>query len=193
MWQNANRIVLSGPVDDQMYFHFAESFFAHTDENPTEPLVIIVASEGGCPEIALAIYDLIQSVNTPVYVIANGYAHSSAFIILLAAEFKRRLAYPHTRFMLHKGVQKDLPLSGDKELEVCGKELREINLAIMRIVSKNTNLSKQKVRMTFFSSTAPIYFNIQEAIEWGFISEVVKKRNFKTKTASRSNKILLVK
>ena len=193
MWRSANRIVLSGPVDNDMYFHFTDSFFSHIDENPKDPITVVINSEGGIPEIALGIYDLMQSVNTPIYTIANGYAHSSAFRIMLGADAKRRLAYPHTRFMLHKGVQKDLPLSGDKELEVCGKELREINVAIMRIVSKNTHLSSQKVRMTFFNNTAPVYFNVQEAINWGFISEVVKKTNYPTKAQPKSRKFLLLR
>lgn len=193
MWKSANRIVLSGPVDHTMFSHFTDGFFSHIDGNPKDPLTIVINSDGGEPEVALGIYDLMQSVNTPIFTVANGRAHSSAFIIMLGTEAKKRLSYPHTRFMLHKGVQKDLPLSGDKELEACGKELREINVALMRIVSKNTHLSSQKVRMTFFNNTAPVYFNVQEAINWGFVSEVVKKTNYPTKTQPKSKKFLLLK
>ena len=66
----------------------------------SDPVVVHIMSEGGCPTAGVAIYDAIRATSCQVATLAHGDVMSSAALIYLAGD--RRVMRPHARLMFHR-------------------------------------------------------------------------------------------
>jgi ATP-dependent Clp protease protease subunit len=64
------------------------------------PIFLWINSEGGDVDDALAIYDVMQTLNTTVHTIAHGLVASAAGLILAGGDV--RIAMPNSWFMAHQ-------------------------------------------------------------------------------------------
>jgi ATP-dependent Clp protease protease subunit len=64
------------------------------------PIYLWINSEGGDVDDALAIYDVMQSLQSPVHTIAHGLVASAAGLILAGGD--KRTAMPNAWFMAHQ-------------------------------------------------------------------------------------------
>jgi ATP-dependent Clp protease, protease subunit len=80
------------------------------DAQSSQPINIVINSEGGDVYPALAIYDAIRRCNSEVHILATGYCMSAATIILQAGTVRK--ATPHCVLMVHDGQD---TLSGTPE------------------------------------------------------------------------------
>lgn len=71
------------------------------DFQSSQPINVIINSEGGDVYPALAIYDAIRRCNSEVHILATGYCMSAATIILQAGTVRK--ATPHCVLMVHDG------------------------------------------------------------------------------------------
>ena len=66
----------------------------------SDPVVVHLMSDGGCPMTGVAIYDAIRAARCEVVTLAHGDVMSSAALIYLAGD--RRVMRPHARLMFHR-------------------------------------------------------------------------------------------
>nr|YP_009767446.1 ClpP [Hedysarum semenovii]QIS98064.1 ClpP [Hedysarum semenovii]UWV18529.1 ClpP [Hedysarum semenovii] len=71
-------------------------------ENQKKKIVLLLNSPGGSILPGMAIFDLMQTLPSPVHTICVGTAASMAALLLVGGESKQRTAFPHCRVMMHQ-------------------------------------------------------------------------------------------
>lgn len=139
----------------------------------SDPIVIYFASDGGCLNFGMSIYDIIKNSKLKISIIGHGSVCSMATIILQAADL--RILYPSTCFLIHDITSK---FEG-KRLEVLNHTSRlkkEFNLLIDIYTNsmvngkffKGKNYSQiRNFLLKKLKNTPELYLTAQEAVEWG--------------------------
>lgn len=139
----------------------------------SEPIYLIIDSEGGDVPEGLVLYDMMKTLSCPIYTIGKK-CYSMAAIILSAGEKGCRYIFPHAKTMLH------LPMgmtSGDaKEMEIQGKEMQKIKHMLIDILRDN---GVNKMPKTILKDIdREHWMDSQEAIDYGIADEIVDKGFF---------------
>lgn len=167
---NMRKAYLFGEINNER----AEKFIAQLHElfeQSGEPITIYINSSGGSVTDALAIYDVLRSAPCAIHLIGLGKVHSSAITILLAAERANRASYPNTEFMSHDiSWKSDGPRAFLKDRV---DQLERTVTQLLRLYTRDTNLDEAQARQMFFTDMADHYFNADDALAMGFISEIV--------------------
>jgi ATP-dependent Clp protease, protease subunit len=164
------KVYLFGEINNER----AEKFIAQLHElfeASGEPVAIYINSCGGSVTDALAIYDVLRAAPCAVHIIGLGKVHSSAITILLAADKERRASYPNTEFMSHDiSWKSDGPRAFLKDrVDQLERTVRQL----LRVYTRDTSLTDEQARQMFFTDMADHYFSAEEALEMGFIWEIV--------------------
>ena len=141
-------------------------------EDDKKEITLYINSPGGEVISGLAIYDYIQLMKAPVKTVCIGTAASMAGILFLSG--KKREMYEHTRVMLHDPSYANGDISGKKSHEIKHEldKLDEVRQTIAEIVSQKTGRTLEEVYEVTAEDT---YFNVQEAIDFGICTGMVKK------------------
>jgi ATP-dependent Clp protease protease subunit len=164
------KVYLFGEINNER----SEKFIAQLHElfeESGEPITIYINSCGGSVTDALAIYDVLRAAPCAIHIVGLGKVHSSAITILLAADRGRRSSYPNTEFMSHDiSWKSDGPRAFLKDRV---DQLERTVKQLLRIYTRDTEVSETQARQMFFTDMADHYFSAEEAMEMGFISQVI--------------------
>lgn len=94
------RVFLLGEITSQMANDVIMQLLWLQDEGDA-PISMYINSPGGDVVSGLAIYDVMQTLEVPVYTYCLGNAVSMASLILTAGQQGQRYIYPHSRVMIH--------------------------------------------------------------------------------------------
>ena len=111
---------LSGSVTEEASKNLIAQLLYLDMESPGTPITLYICSGGGLVYAGLAIYDVMQYIQSPVHTVAIGHAESMAAILLCAGAKGHRSALPSARVMLHEpslGVSRNT--STDVMIQVC--------------------------------------------------------------------------
>ncbi|HVQ93512.1 MAG TPA: ATP-dependent Clp protease proteolytic subunit [Mycobacteriales bacterium] len=119
------RIVYLGTAIDSGVANalIAQLLFLEAD-NPDREINLYINSEGGSMSAALALYDTMRFIKTPVATTCIGQAVAGAAVLLAAGEPGRRSVLRHARVVLHqpaaqgRGAIPDLILQADEVVRV---------------------------------------------------------------------------
>ncbi len=110
-----------GTIDDDKASCLIDRLLAFEEQDPEQPVQILINSTGGMLSPACAIVDVMASLSCPVYTTALGRCESDATLILAAGEPGHRVVHPSTRLMIHnvrKGTFSISPINGAKAPEM---------------------------------------------------------------------------
>ena len=128
-------------------------------------------SPGGSVVDGLAIYDVMNWVNCDVSTYTMGMAASMGSVLLSSGEKGKRYALPHSRVMIHevssgfRGKYKDI--------EVEYNLTKNLQNELYGILSVNTGKTIEQITE---DGKLDKWFTAQEALEYGLIDEIIKKR-----------------
>jgi ATP-dependent Clp protease protease subunit len=146
-------------------------------ENPKKEIAMYINSPGGVVTSAMAIYDTMQYIKSPVSTVCMGMAASAGSLILVAGEAGRRVALPNARVLLHQpsggfqGQASDI----ERHAEDIIKTKRRLN----EIYVKHTGQTMEVVERTLDRDHI---MNAQEAKAWGIVDIVQEQREGDTPT-----------
>lgn len=168
---NMRKFLINKAMDEEM----AENIFYFLDEcnseSTTDPITIIINSNGGFSFALLGMLSAIKNSEAPIIGNVYGECYSFAIPILLACD--TRLASPYARFMVH-----EVSCAYDKRR----RRLSEWNdlLADMQYMSEfytNFITEHSKIKKDFletiYNQKTDYYFDVNKALELGVIDEVV--------------------
>jgi ATP-dependent Clp protease protease subunit len=95
-------IFLTGPFDDVMASLICAQLLFLESENPKKEISMYINSPVGQVSSALAIYDTMQYIRSPVSTVCMGMAASAGSLILAAGAAGQRVALPNARIMVHQ-------------------------------------------------------------------------------------------
>ncbi len=140
-------------------------------EDSEKDITIYINSPGGYVSSGLAIYDTIQFIKPDVSTICIGQASSMAAVLLAAGTKGKRYALPHSRVMLHQPIGGVTGQAAD--IAIHAKEIIRIKETLTEILVKHTGQKEEVIKR---DTDRNFFMNVQEAIEYGIIDEILEKR-----------------
>jgi len=143
----------------------------HLDnEDNTKPIHFYINSPGGIVYDALAIYDTMQFIKSPVHTYGIGVQASAAAFLLGSGEKGKRFILPNATVMIHQ------PSSGTRgkvtDMEIDLKEGLRLKKVLNEIMAKNTGQPLKRVEVDM---ERDFWMSAEEAKKYGVVDEVIKK------------------
>lgn len=164
-------IFLGSDIDDNMA-NVVMAQMLHLDaEDPDKDIQLYINSPGGVVTAALAIYDTMQFIKSPVSSICIGQAASAAAVLLLSGEKGKRYSLPHSRVLLHQpsgGVQ-----GTSMDVEIQTREMVRMRKILNEIIANHTGQPVKKIEK---DTERDFILNAEEAKNYGIIDEVIVKK-----------------
>ena len=136
---------------------------------PERPIQFWINSPGGDVTAGLAIYDVMNYVNTEVHTVAIGMAASMAAILLSSGTRGKRFALPNAEVLIHQpagGVQ-----GQTTDVINAAKHMEKIRAAINAILAGNTGRTTEQIAA---DTDRDYIMSATEAKEYGLIDGVIR-------------------
>lgn len=167
-----DRIVfLAGPISDPVANSIIAQMLFLASKDPKKDIQFYINSPGGLVTAALAIYDTIQYIKSPVSTVCVGVAGSAAAILLAAGAKGKRFALPNSEILLHQVAGR---AAGQAvEIEITARQIMKIKDRLNHILA---HLSGQPLKKVQIDTDRDFYLSPEEAREYGLIDEVIKTK-----------------
>ena len=166
------RIIFLGNEIEDNIANVVMAQMLHLDaEDPEKDIQLYINSPGGAITSALAIYDTMQFIKSPVSSICIGQAASAAAVLLLAGEKGKRFALPNSRVLLHQpsgGVQ-----GTSMDVEIQTREMVRLRKVLNEIIAKHTGQDIKKIAK---DTERDFILSAEEAKLYGIVDEVILKK-----------------
>jgi ATP-dependent Clp protease protease subunit len=164
-------IFLTGQVYDSVASLICAQLLFLESENPNKDISFYINSPGGVVSAALAMYDTMQYIRSPVSTVCVGMAASAGSLLLTAGAKGKRYALPNARIMVHQ------PSGGAQgqatDIEIQAREILYTRRLLNDIYVKHTGQPVEAIERKLERDT---YMSASEAREFGLIDEVVDRR-----------------
>jgi len=166
------RIIFLGVAVDDNIANLVMAQMLHLEaEDPEKDIQLYINSPGGVVTAALAVYDTMQFIKSPVSTICIGQAASAAAVLLLAGEKGKRFSLPNSRIMIH---QPSGDISGTTiDVEIHTREMVRIRACLNEIIAKHTGQEVKKVEK---DTERDFILDAKEAKEYGIVDEIIYKK-----------------
>jgi ATP-dependent Clp protease, protease subunit len=172
-------IFLTGPFEDGMATSICAQLLFLESENPKKEISMYINSPGGQVTSALAIYDTMQYIKSPVTTVCMGMAASAGSLILQAGEAGQRISLPNSKIMVHQPSGGARGMASD--IEIQAEDIRKTKKLLNEIYVKHTGQSYETIEKTLDRDR---YMTAEEAKNFGLIDHVYIKRQDGTETAA---------
>jgi ATP-dependent Clp protease, protease subunit len=166
------RIIFLGSDIEDNIANVVMAQMLHLDaEDSEKDIQLYINSPGGSVTSALAIYDTMQFIKSPVSSICIGQAASAAAVLLLAGEKGKRYSLPHARILLHQpsgGVQ-----GTSMDVEIQTREIVRLRKLLNEIIAKHTGQDLKKIEK---DTERDFILTAADAKVYGIIDEVIEKK-----------------
>ena len=156
--------------DDVANVVVAQMLFLEADD-PEKDMHLYLNSPGGSVTAGLAIYDTMQFVRPDVATTCIGQAASMGAWLLAAGTPGKRTALANSRIMIHQ------PMGGARgkatDIGIQAKEILNLREKMNEILASHTGRSVAEIAR---DTERDYYMSAQEALEYGLVDQVVKKR-----------------
>ena len=167
-----DRIIFMGTAVNDYTANVIQAQLLYLDSVDSErDISLYLNTPGGSVYAGLGIYDTMQFIGSRVATICTGMAASMGAVLLVAGEKGMRAALPHSRVMIHQ------PLGGIQgqasDIEITAREILKLKDELYQIIS---NHSGQKIDKIHQDADRDYWMTAQEALEYGMIDKVFKKK-----------------
>ncbi|EDM23584.1 ATP-dependent Clp endopeptidase proteolytic subunit ClpP [Caminibacter mediatlanticus] len=164
-------IMLQGEINDHTASLIVAQLLFLEAENPEKDIYLYINSPGGVVTSGFAIYDTMNYIKPDVVTICMGQAASMGAFLLSSGAKGKRFALPHARIMIHQ------PLGGAQgqatDIEIHAKEILRMKKELNKILAENTGQSVRKIEK---DTERDFFMSAEEAMKYGLIDKVLKKR-----------------
>ena len=165
----ARKIFLFGEINQRVAREVSERLVA-LSATGSDPITLVINSQGGHVEAADTIYDMIRYVASPVRVLGTGWVASAGAHIFLAPEREDRFSLPNTRFMLHQPAGGVHGAAVDIGIEA--KEIVKMRKRLNRIISERTGQPLDRVEK---DTDRNFWMSAEEARDYGIVGRIVSR------------------
>jgi len=138
--------------------------------DPTRDITFFINSPGGSVIDGLAIYDTMQYVACDVRTVAIGMAASMGQFLLCAGAPGKRMALPHAQILMHQ------PSGGAEgqatDISIHLRHTLELKRSLAATIAHHTG---QPLERIVADSERDRWFSAQEALDYGFIDEIITR------------------
>ena len=163
-------IILSGEINDSMSNSIVAQLL-YLDSINNDDICLYINSPGGSITAGMAIYDTMNFINSKVTTICIGMAASMAAFLLSSGERGKRYCLENAEVMIHQ------PLGGAQgqatEIKIAAERILKLKKKLNNILSINTGKNLKQIER---DTERDYFMNADEALKYGIIDEVLKKR-----------------
>ena len=163
------KIYMWGEVNDKTAKYVIDRL-EYLDLVGTEEIQLFINSPGGFVTDGFAIYDTMQSIESPVSTICTGLAASMGSILLSAGKKGRRFIQPHAKVMIHQ------PSGGARgqasNIEIAANEILKTKHLSAEILAENCGQSVEKVLKDF---NRDYWMDANESLDYGIVDGIFKR------------------
>lgn len=162
------KVFLWGMVHDDSAKHVIDRLL-YLDSLSNDEIQLVINSPGGYVTSGMAMYDIINTIKSPVSTVCSGLAASMGSIILSAGAKGRRFIYPHGRVMIHQ------PSGGAQgqasNIEIQAKEIVKTKELSAKILADNCGQDYDKVMKDF---NRDYWMDSKESLEYGIVDGIME-------------------
>lgn len=163
------KVFLWGEVEGKSAKHVIDHLL-YLDSQSNDEIQFFINSPGGYVTDGFAIYDVMQSLNSPVSTICSGLAASMGSILLSGGTKGRRFIQKHAKVMIHQ------PSGGTRgqasNIEIQAAEILKIKELSAQILAENCGQSVEKILKDF---NRDYWMNAEESIAYGIVDGEFQK------------------
>lgn len=163
-------ILISGEINKDQADAFTKQMLV-LDAESDDPIYVYINSPGGDVYSGFAIHDMIQYVNSPVYVIGEGLVASAAALIFLAADREHRVGLPHSTYLIHQPLSQMKGVAVDMQIQA--EKMGELRKALDELIAEATGKTLEEVSR---DTERDYWLNAPEALEYGILSRIIKSK-----------------
>jgi ATP-dependent Clp protease protease subunit len=164
-------IFLTGQVYDQVASVICAQLLFLESESPNKDISFYINSPGGVVSSALAMYDTMQYIRSPVSTVCIGQVASAGSLLLAAGAAGKRYALPNARIMVHQ------PSGGAQgqatDIEIQAREILYTRRLLNNIYVRHTGQPVEAIERKLERDS---YMSAEEARDFGLVDEVVESR-----------------
>lgn len=161
-------IFLGSEVTDEVANRICAQLLLLAAEDPQRDIHLWINSPGGSVHSGMAVYDTMQFVENDVVTTTMGMAASMGQLLLCAGARGKRYALPHSRIMMHQpaggmgGTASDIAIQAEQMIYT--KRMFQERVAL------HTGQTREQIEA---DSDRDRWFTAQEALDYGFIDQVI--------------------
>lgn len=166
------KIWISGEINEKSAFDVINQLLVMDSEADGE-ITLIISSPGGAINDGLAIYDVINTLKSPVRTIAIGTVASMASILFAAGDKGRREILPSARIMIHdpRVIGNGGVMTATQVIEL-GNSLQITKDRINSILAEKCGKNLEEVNS---DTLVDKYMSAEEAIEYGIADAICER------------------
>lgn len=157
------RVFLWGEVNDKNAKHVIDRLLYLDAIDDTE-IQLFINSPGGYVTDGFAIYDTMQTLQSPVSTICTGLAASMGSILLSGGTKGRRFIQKHAKVMIHQ------PSGGTRgqasNIEIQATEILKIKELSAKILAENCGQTREKILKDF---NRDYWMDSEESVSYGIV------------------------
>lgn len=173
-----NRVLfLCSQIEDELANQLCGMMIYCNAENSIPDIYLFMNSLGGYITSGFAIIDVMNYINSDVLTHNLGMCASMASMVLINGEPGRRIAFPHSRAMIHQPIG---GISGQAlYLKLEANEILRLRRVCTEMYFRLTNVSRAKIeylmqtRDEYFSSNGQLSFGLVDAVGVGDFSAIM--------------------
>lgn len=136
-----------------------------------KPIKIHLNTDGGALSDALAIYDCLRGIRSPVIIIATGVCASAGLLILSAGDL--RVATKHTLFFYHQAILPSEAFTSRDQIASTNEAYNLCQKRYDKILGQRSTLSKTEYAQEFEGKVSK-YFTSKDALQYGLIDGILE-------------------
>lgn len=169
------RIFMFDDIDDKSIGTVIKGLYYMDSESTEKPIELFIGSFGGSEYDMFALYDVIRTLESPIYTIAIGKCMSAGPLLVACGEQGHRYATPNTFFMVHQSWD-DLGIKRVDELKKDLQHYEQMADSWYSLMEKHTKQSASFWKKEC-QKVGDKYFDAEQAKEWGIIDHIWSEKD----------------
>ena len=166
-------VFVTGVVNSELAHKVNKQLLALEKADPKNPVVLWINSPGGEVYSGFSIYDTAQFIEPSVITVVAGSASSMGSVISLAAEKEFRVAFPHSKILIHQPLLGGMLQGSASELEIHAKDIVELKKKMHRLYAERTGGNVENFAEMMDRDR---WIEPEEGIKLGLISKIISSR-----------------
>lgn len=136
---------------------------------PGVPVHFYLNCPGGMVTAGYAIYDMMQSISSPVYTYCIGFAASMGSILLSGGAKGKRFIFPNAEVMIHQPAIGGFR-ANSADIEINARQIAKTKDQTAALLAANCGQTKQRILRDF---DRDYWMNAREAVAYGIVDHIV--------------------
>lgn len=167
-------LFLKGEVRTENSLDIVSKLLYLNSVNQKAPIHMYIQSPGGSCSAGLAIYDVMNFIEAPVYTYCLNMASSMGAFLLSSGAKGHRYALPNAEVMIHQPLIAGGGISGQTtDIMIQAENMQKLKTKLTTILSENCGRSYEEV---LAACERDNYFSAHEALSFGLIDKVIEKK-----------------